>query len=283
MPVDKQRILRGLGVGALAVVSLGFVPVGNPVALVIVLLLGGLAMHEFYGLLAAGGLPASRKWGTAHGLLFVAATWLCIRQGWPDDLLWSLLVLSVFSTLLRHLTIPDVNRALRMATGTMLGFIYVAFFWSFMVRVLMIDGALQSPGWPGFYLVLVVKLGDTGAYFVGTRFGKHRMAPRISPKKSWEGLAGGIAASMLASLGWWLLSDGRLGALAFPLPHALILGAVLHLIGTAGDLVESLFKRAVDLKDSSTMIHGMGGVLDILDSLLFAAPFLYIYVYAFLK
>jgi phosphatidate cytidylyltransferase len=147
----------------------------------------------------------------------------------------------------------------------------------------MIDGAMHTPGWPAFFLLLTVKLGDTGAYFVGSRFGRHKLAPRISPKKSWEGLLGGTLFSLLAASGWWLVSGGKLGALDLPLPHMLILGLVLHGIGTIGDLVESLFKRAVDMKDSGHMVHGVGGVLDMIDSLLFTAPFFYIYVYAFIK
>ena len=143
-------------------------------------------------------------------------------------------------------------------------------------------GDLAEPTRAAFYLLLAVKWGDAGAYFIGSRFGKHKLFPRISPKKSWEGLFGGILFSCMVGVLWWLCTKGTLGQYSFPLYHALILGVLLPLIGTAGDLVESIFKRAVDIKDSGAIAHGMGGMLDMIDSLLFAAPFMYIYIKFFL-
>jgi len=82
---------------------------------------------------------------------------------------------------------------------------------------------------------------------------------------------------------WWKLSSAKLGIFNFPLHHALILGVILPVIGTMGDLVESLFKRAVNVKDSGALAHGMGGMLDMIDSLLFTAPFMYMYIEFFLS
>ncbi|MCX7009821.1 MAG: phosphatidate cytidylyltransferase, partial [Kiritimatiellaeota bacterium] len=137
--------------------------------------------------------------------------------------------------------------------------------------------------WLILYLLLVVKLSDTGAYFVGCTIGHHKLVPRISPKKTWEGFFGGLAFALVASLLWWHFSGGRLGPLAFPLPHAIGLALLLALMGVLGDLAESILKRAANVKDSASYIQGMGGVLDVLDSLLLAAPTLYIYAALFLK
>lgn len=118
------------------------------------------------------------------------------------------------------------------------------------------------------YALLIVWLADTGAYFVGVRFGKHKLAPRISPGKSWEGFAGGLAATLLLAIAGLPV----LGLEWDVLPTLLLLTAVTALFSVAGDLFESLLKRHAGAKDSSHLIPGHGGVLDRLDSLLAALP-----------
>lgn len=122
-------------------------------------------------------------------------------------------------------------------------------------------------------LVCVVKMGDIGAYTVGRLFGRHKMAPRLSPGKTWEGAAGGVVFSVVAA---WLVID-NLGPQWFPevvVPPGMWLafGIAVSLAGMAGDLAESLLKRDLGCKDSSRWMPGFGGVLDILDSVLLAAP-----------
>lgn len=282
--MDKKRIVLGLSIAAVIMTLLFFVPAGNPVALLVLLAVCGLAMHEIYTLMAKGGMPASKKMGLTSGLIFVAMTWcVSVSEQWTDDALWALmlliLILNFFRILVDH---SNAQRALRNALGTLFGFVYVAFFWSFFVR-LYLAGDPAEPMRVGFYLLLAVKWGDAGAYFIGSRFGKHRLAPTISPKKSWEGLFGGFLFSCGVGAIWWQLNDGMLGPYHFSFYHAMILGILLPIIGTLGDLVESLFKRAVDIKDSGAIAHGMGGMLDMIDSLLFTAPFMYIYVQVFLS
>jgi phosphatidate cytidylyltransferase len=127
------------------------------------------------------------------------------------------------------------------------------------------------------YLVLVVKCADVGAFFCGTLFGRHKLLPRISPGKTWEGLFGGLAAGTAGSLGFAWAAGGRLGDVPLGLTHAVVLGFLLSAAGVVGDLFESLLKRAAGAKDSGSWIPGFGGVLDVLDSVLFAAPVLFIY------
>ncbi|MGK2309226.1 phosphatidate cytidylyltransferase [Cutibacterium sp. V947] len=115
--------------------------------------------------------------------------------------------------------------------------------------------------------ILSVVASDTGGYAVGVLFGKHKMAPRISPRKSWEGFAGSV--SMAALVGWACLS----GLLDAPVWAGLLLGVILAFTGTAGDLVESMIKRDAGIKDMSNFLPGHGGVMDRLDSVLFSAPF----------
>lgn len=123
-----------------------------------------------------------------------------------------------------------------------------------------------------YFLLLVVWMGDTGAYYVGKRFGKRKLSPRISPKKTVEGLIGGVATSIVAAVVIHLTFFREM-----PLFHAIIAGAILSFCGVLGDLAESMWKRSADVKDSGTLIPGHGGFLDRFDSIFFTAPILYSY------
>jgi len=123
-----------------------------------------------------------------------------------------------------------------------------------------------------FFLVLVVWLGDAGAYYVGKRFGRHLLSPRISPKKTIEGLIGGIAVSVLTAVVIHFTFFQ-----AFPLVHAIIAGIILSLAGVIGDLAESMWKRSAAVKDSGTLFPGHGGFLDRFDSVFYTTPILYVY------
>jgi phosphatidate cytidylyltransferase len=142
-------------------------------------------------------------------------------------------------------------------------------------------GLRVIPGENGPDLLLLamvcVTLSDAGAYYVGSAFGTHRMAPVVSPKKSWEGAAGGVLGSLAGALVAHVWFFQRL-----PLWHAMALGILLCAAGISGDLAESMLKRAVGVKDSSALLPGHGGVLDRIDSLLVAAPVLYYYWIVFL-
>jgi len=189
----------------------------------------------------------------------------------------------VVSNFFRILAYPNLRKGLESCMGTILGIVYVPLLWSFVVR-LFLSGDLSKPGWAAFYVIVCMKMSDSGGYFFGTRFGKHKLAPTISPKKSWEGLVGGVVFCLLVNFAWMLVSKGRINsAIELTWGHALALSFLFPIVGTAGDLVESMFKRAVDVKDSNTMVYGLGGILDMIDSILFTAPMLYIYAVLFLK
>jgi phosphatidate cytidylyltransferase len=119
-------------------------------------------------------------------------------------------------------------------------------------------------------------LSDSGAYIVGSLIGRHKMIPRISPGKTWEGFGGAIVVSTLASLVFVHFLGDRMPAMTTM--HAIILGVVLSSTAVIGDLIESLFKREAGVKDSGNFFPGIGGILDLLDSLLFNAPIMYLYL-----
>jgi len=123
-----------------------------------------------------------------------------------------------------------------------------------------------------FFLLLVVWLGDAGAYYVGKQFGRHKLSPRISPKKTIEGGIGGIIVAIITAVVIHFTFFPQ-----FPLVHAIIAGAVLSIAGVIGDLAESMWKRSAAVKDSGTLIPGHGGFLDRFDSIFYTAPILYVY------
>ena len=127
-----------------------------------------------------------------------------------------------------------------------------------------------------------MKITDVGAYITGTLLGRHKLIPRISPGKTWEGAFGGVTVAVITSITFLVLRDHSLGTVQISTMHAAVLGLLLGVVGTVGDLFESLLKRASGAKDSGAVVPGMGGLLDVLDSLLFAAPVLYVYLRLFL-
>lgn len=179
---------------------------------------------------------------------------------------------------------PALAMARRSSPDLMLDATMTTFFPILFVGVpfAYVVGLRGIPGENGPDLLLLamlcVTLSDTGAYYLGSAFGTHRMAPVISPKKSWEGVAGGVLGSTIgAMLGhFWFFQR-------LPLAHAIALGLLLCAAGIVGDLAESVLKRAGGVKDSSTLLPGHGGVLDRVDSLLVAAPVLYYYWNVFLS
>lgn len=125
-------------------------------------------------------------------------------------------------------------------------------------------------------LFVMIWMNDTGAFLVGCTIGKHRLFERISPKKSWEGFWGGVVFSTLSGIGYYYFIDQ-----SYPLTFFIILGVIVSVSATYGDLVESMFKRSLGVKDSGSLIPGHGGILDRIDSLLFVLPAVVLYLFIF--
>jgi phosphatidate cytidylyltransferase len=225
-----------------------------------------LGLHELYALLAAREIPPLRTaGGVATVLLFCEA----LRPGWAAVPCLPLAVLVVLLASLGRS--GDIPRSITAAAGTLLAAAYLGSLGGTLAALRTVDAARTGP-WPLMLLLTVMMTADTAAYFTGSALGRHKLAPAISPGKTVEGLVGGLAGGVLAAL-----VVRRLGLPSMPLAHAALLGAAVALLGTAGDLLESLVKRWAGVKDSGTLFPGHGGMLDRLDSLLFGAPVLYYY------
>lgn len=232
-----------------------------------------LAAWECYGLLERAGSRPLRLLGTLGCALTTLAAWGPL-SGLGADLP---LMASSLGALAAVIALrEDPPAMLRDAVATVFPLLFVGLALSYAV-------ALRSaPGEDGrdlpLFLLVCVSCSDIVALYAGTFLGRRRLAPRVSPKKTWEGAAAGIAASALAA---WISSLVYYEALG-PV-HAVVAGLLLGIAGLGGDLAESAVKRAAGAKDSSALLPGHGGVLDRVDSLLFAAPVLYYYWRAFLE
>ena len=282
----RNRIQSGLLLGGAVIVAGIWLPPFSLIMLSMILLYIVMGMKEFYALLTEAKIPNFNRFGTVCGVFLIAATWCSFR--WPKLPAageWELFALLLITLVIFTRLFPQKNNPKPLETigGTLLGILYVPFLFNFITKLLIAwDGMADGRGLV-IYMVVVVKCTDIGAYFTGRALGKHKLWSRISPKKTWEGFAGGIATALIISVLFQVFSHGNLGVVTFSLVDAVILGILLGVCGTVGDLMESLLKRSAGVKDSSTVIRGMGGVLDVIDSLLFAGPMLYMYARIFLE
>lgn len=184
-------------------------------------------------------------------------------------------MLVILGALTRRVFDAKIEGAAVAMALTLFGFFYVPYLLNYATKILFCvpDGA----GIPLLaYAVAISKFTDVGAYVAGSLFGRHKLSPLISPKKTWEGLAGGVGAALLTSVGLVKLFPNALGSLAGI--HAWILGLLLAGVSVIGDLGESVVKRDAHVKDSGKFIPGIGGALDLVDSLLFSLPVFYGYL-----
>lgn len=267
---------RAISAAVLVPVLLLVLAIGGPVLAAAVAIVTVLAALEVFRLLRAAGYPPLPALGTALALAVV------LDAAVPGVLEGSGLLLGAIGIVLvaiASFTRPDPHDGLAAWMATTFGAVYVSLL-SFLLRLGHAAPALPAgapAAWLGaerswiLLLVLAVWSYDTGAYLVGSRFGRTKFLTHISPSKTIEGLIGGVvAATVVVGLLLWAVGQ--------PPVHALILGPLMAGAAQAGDLAESMIKRAGGAGDSGTLIPGHGGILDRVDSFLFAAPVMTLYV-----
>ncbi len=264
-------ILPRVAVIVLGIPCLYFITLrGGLFFLILVDLIILLGLREFYVLMRAKGYQPCEALGYFCAL---AISWYAWREGVGVPLLvtGSLLVIMV-----REVFRRDMTNSLAHIAVTIFGIMYIGWMGSHLVMLRELPAALGLDDHMGaqlvFFAALLTWATDTGAYLFGVAFGRHKLIPRISPKKTVEGAIGGLLAAGLCG---WLCAKGLTPFLT-PLA-ATVVGLIVGVMAQLGDLVESMIKRDAGIKDSAELIPGHGGVLDRFDSMLFTVPVLYYY------
>ncbi|MBN3520630.1 phosphatidate cytidylyltransferase [Algoriphagus lutimaris] len=231
----------------------------------------GFSQMEFYKLSGLDGMLPLKSFGTFLGLMIFTLTFLIEKEQFPHEYLYLMFPL-VSLTLFIKLYRKTDKKPFTGVAFTYLGIFYVAVPFSLLnLAVFSVDQVYHFEILIGCLLILWAS--DTGAYFAGTKFGKTKLFERVSPKKSWEGFLGGafsaIAVAFVLARYFHVIEDWKW----------LVIAGIIIIAGTYGDLIESLFKRSIEIKDSGHILPGHGGFMDRFDGLLLSAPF----ITAFLK
>jgi phosphatidate cytidylyltransferase len=269
--------------GLLWIVALWFVFCGWDTGCLLLIAFFGLAgQWEFYRAQEEKGHKVFKQSGLFCGALVYFNSWyfLIHHRGQAGFVHFGeelVLVFSLLGAFIRLVVVPEAHRApITTAALTLLGLLYVAFLFNFVALLAFMPGDREQNRFLLIYLLAVTKFSDVGAYVVGSLVGRHKMIPRISPGKTWEGFAGAILTSLAISVALTEVMGARVHAIT--LVDSIVLGLLLPLISVVGDLAESVVKRDASIKDSGHSIPGIGGALDLIDSILFTAPVLYFYL-----
>jgi phosphatidate cytidylyltransferase len=258
--------------------------ISDYVFLIIMVTLAGLGLAEFYGLVEKRGLVCFKGWGIFGGVLLMVGTFLhCTGKlgrfespSRVNDFQTVFMIAFVLGLCVRQFISKTNTAGIIAISTTLFGLLYVPWLLNFIQEINFFPTIGANGKYYVLYFILVTKFSDVGAYSIGTLIGRHKMIPRISPGKTWEGFGGAILGSVLASLVFTHFAGDKLPGMTTK--HAIILGVVLSVCAVVGDLIESVFKREAGVKDSGNFFPGIGGILDLLDSLLFNAPIMYLYL-----
>lgn len=237
----------------------------------LVLVISVLSFYEFVNIAKLKQATVNLLWG----IIGIAAVLLNKYNKFVEDQF--IIILFWFLILILIELFRNKGSALLNIGLTSLGFLFFSISGFSIIGIREIFITLGSEYTNGAFLIFsilgTIWICDSAAFFGGTKFGKHKLFPRVSPNKSWEGAVFGFLASIVSMILFRILFLEFIS-----LQSAIIIGLIIGIIGQIGDLIESLFKRDAGLKDSSNLIPGHGGVFDRFDSLFFAAPFIYFYL-----
>lgn len=292
VPVSRSTVfLRRLvsTLGLWAVVAGVFVSRNGWMYLGLVTLLSVVAVVEYFQMLRKAGAPSHPLLGVGVSLLYgLVLGWFLVR-GEEPPVAWEgvcvfLVTAGAFTWRLRE---PVKGREPLFAVAlTLLGFVYASVLFQFLVRIIFLDSAdaavvgtvTEQGAFLLLWVIAVTKFTDMGAYLTGSALGRHKMIPHISPAKTWEGFAGALVFAQVAGCGLFYFFPEALKILG-GYGHVVVLGILLALLAVVGDLAESVVKRSLDAKDSGRFLPGIGGSLDLIDSVCFTAPAMFIYLH----
>ena len=241
-----------------------------------------LALYEFFTMVRFRGILVHRPLSIGLGVVFTGlVAWRSLVEpglvptpvlgpgataiSWLWDIFWPATIVIIF---IRQFTRENIFEAMGGLATTLFGLAYIAALFSYFIYLRAMHP--HQGRWLVLFLILVTKMGDVGAYLMGNLIGRHTLIARISPRKTVEGFVSAVLFSGVTAV----VSRGMLGR-PISLGTTLLLGCFLGIFGQLGDLAESLLKRDCQVKDTGTLIPGHGGVLDVIDSVLFTAPLFY--------
>jgi phosphatidate cytidylyltransferase len=270
----KKRIITALIGIPVVIVAVWF---DTPLSWFTVLaaVLGLLAALEFYELSDVSKSIPLAIFGIIFTFLLIINPHLVYNLNVPIVSL--ILIAAVALSLVLLVFLPRGEGLFNRWVWTIAGMLYIGWFLSFLIALRLEPGTAAFPdaGRNFVFLAILATFGsDTMAYFIGRAMGRHKLAPQISPGKTWEGTIAGVCGAVIISLLFTIDT-----ALQLPLAYweAILLGVFISVFGQAGDLVESLLKRGFGVKDTGSLMPGHGGVLDRMDSILFAGVVVYLY------
>ena len=277
----RQRVLSSI-IPILAVVTLSIgvpYPFFHPIFVLVLTLVLSTSLWEMYQITKNRQHSPHIKTGIISCIAFTVTHYLSITGRTEFNV--HELILFAFIIINFAIECLSTRPSLVNLSISIFGFGYVVIPLNLLLNIaysLQWENATYGAWWT-FYVLFVTKISDTGGYFFGKRLGQNKLAPQISPKKTIEGAAGGIIASALGSIVLVLTCQYVFLSQAFPISiwAALFLGCITSIIGQFGDLAESLLKRDSGVKDSNK-IPGLGGLLDMTDSLIFSVPTIYLYL-----
>lgn len=260
-----KRTITSLILISIAAIAIFLLPIWAFTAIASIFI--GMGLYEFFRLDSKNIFPPSFIYlGIISGIALPYITYFYRPAGGIWEALF--FIIALIALFLIQFARRENQNAVNLIALTLFGIFYIGWFFTFLVKIRFLDEGYKLAA----YLLLVTKTGDIGAYLVGSRFGRHALIPRISPNKSVEGAVGGFLFSMFFAVTSWSFLRWM------PFLVVFIGGILIGVFAQLGDLAESLVKRDYRVKDSSPFLPGLGGMLDVIDSILFTAPIFYIYL-----
>lgn len=277
----NQRII--VAVFAITVVAalifLSYIPIVNWLLVLTAAALAGVGMWEYAQLAKAKGLQPASALMIIVAVSEVIAFYISLTYPQLSKLALLIIVLGLVSFFVFHF--QNITNALLHVAVELFGVCYLALPFSFMLVILhpfSHQSHIQDGRWWLFYLIVVTKITDIGGYFIGKMFGRHPLAPHLSPKKTIEGAIGGLLSAIFLSVAMSVLSKTfSISSFHLDIFDAVWMGLVIGILAQVGDLAESLLKRDAVVKDSNKL-PGIGGILDMVDSLIFTSPVVYFFI-----
>lgn len=237
----------------------------------LILFLALASLNEFYNLLASKGAEPYRTIGFAVTTFFISFAHYTLKHPNWEPAQAAIFTFGLIISFSAAIFLRRAERTVSDIAITTLGVVYIGWLFSYFILI----RALSDHGNFLFFMLLIVWINDTASFLFGKFMGRMKMAPLISPRKTWEGA---IAGFVIATISAVLLAPHLVGHLGLNQYHAGILAAIVAIVAQMGDLVESVIKRDVGAKDSGALIPGHGGALDRMDSFILSAPFVYYYL-----